>query len=68
MLQADSKPYQVQLFSGVAHGFALRCDLSKPWERKYTKFVNVRADNLPGYAKEQSFKGIVAWFNFWLSK
>lgn len=35
MLIKDKKPYGVQIFSGVAHGFALRCDLEVPYEREY---------------------------------
>ncbi|OBT41463.1 hypothetical protein VE00_08075 [Pseudogymnoascus sp. WSF 3629] len=53
ILQTEKKPYQLQLFSGVQHGFALRGDLENPYER---------------YVKEQSLKGIVEWFDFWLSQ
>jgi len=52
LLQEEGKKYQVQLFQGVAHGFAVRCNLDDPYER---------------YVKEQSYRGIVEWFNFWLS-
>ncbi|QIX01978.1 hypothetical protein AMS68_007495 [Peltaster fructicola] len=45
--------YHVQLFSGVEHGFALRCDLSVPYER---------------WAKEQSLAGIIAWFDLHLGE
>ncbi|KAL1988386.1 hypothetical protein VTN96DRAFT_10069 [Rasamsonia emersonii] len=45
------QPYQINLFSGVVHGFAVRADLSKP-ENKF--------------AKEQAFLQAVAWFNFHL--
>jgi dienelactone hydrolase len=34
MLIEDKKTFQVQLFSGVAHGFALRGDMENPYERK----------------------------------
>ena len=51
MMIEDKKKYQLQLFSGVAHGFALRCNLADPYERE---------------VKEQSLRGIVEWFDFWL--
>ena len=53
ILNAEKKRYQLQLFQGVAHGFAVRCNLDDAYE----KFV-----------KEQSFKGIVDFFDFWLSQ
>lgn len=34
ILIKDKKRYGVQVFSGVAHGFALRCDLDVPYERE----------------------------------
>ncbi|KAJ5444537.1 uncharacterized protein N7458_008409 [Penicillium daleae] len=52
ILQSGRKPYHLQLFSGVEHGFALRGDMKNPYER---------------YVKEQSLQGIVQWFDFWLS-
>jgi len=36
ILDAAYKPYHLQLFSGVQHGFALRCDLNKPYEREWS--------------------------------
>ena len=36
ILDAADMPYHLQLFSGVQHGFALRCDLSKPYEREWS--------------------------------
>ncbi|CAK7200427.1 hypothetical protein SEUCBS139899_003122 [Sporothrix eucalyptigena] len=53
IMVAEKKTFQVQLFSKVIHGFALRCNLNDPYER---------------YVKEQSLKGIAEWCNFWLSK
>jgi dienelactone hydrolase len=41
--------YQINLFGGVQHGFAVRGDLSKPLNK---------------YAKEQAFVQAVAWFNY----
>lgn len=51
MLIEDKKQYHLQVFQGVAHGFALRCDLSKPYER---------------WCKEMSVKGIVDYFDLQL--
>jgi dienelactone hydrolase len=48
-----SVPYQLNLFSDVEHGFAVRCDLSK----KPAKF-----------AKEQAFLQAVAWFDEYLKQ
>ncbi|OAP59512.1 hypothetical protein AYL99_06810 [Fonsecaea erecta] len=53
ILQEDKKPYNLQLFSGVEHGFALRCNLDNPYER---------------YAKEESLRAIAKWFDFWLTQ
>ncbi|KAH9826986.1 Dienelactone hydrolase family [Teratosphaeria destructans] len=53
IMQAEQKRFQVQLFQGVAHGFALRGNPEVPYER---------------YTKEQSVRAIVAWFDFWLSQ
>ncbi|KAJ5671921.1 hypothetical protein N7507_001048 [Penicillium longicatenatum] len=41
-------PHQINLFSEVEHGFAVRCDLSKPRQK---------------FAKEQAFNQAVAWFD-----
>jgi hypothetical protein len=32
-MQAEKKQFQVQLFQGVEHGFALRGDINNPYER-----------------------------------
>ena len=52
MMIEDKKQYQVQLFQGVEHGFALRGNMSNPYER---------------FVKEQSLKSIVDWCDFWLA-
>ncbi|KAG4417087.1 hypothetical protein IFR04_009793 [Cadophora malorum] len=52
ILRAAGHPYQINLFSGVVHGFAVRSDLSKNVER---------------FAKEQAFYQAVAWFDEHLS-
>lgn len=44
-------PYQINLFSDVEHGFAVRCDLSKRRQK---------------FAKEQAFSQAVAWFDQYL--
>lgn len=33
-MQAGKKMYQLQLFSSVEHGFALRGDMKDPYQRK----------------------------------
>jgi dienelactone hydrolase len=48
ILKKNSLPYQINLFSDVEHGFAVRTDVSK----KVAKF-----------AKEQTFLQAVAWFD-----
>lgn len=48
ILQKVGHPYQINLFSGVTHGFAVRCDLS------------IRAHR---WAKEQAFVQAVQWFD-----
>ncbi|PSR78362.1 dienelactone hydrolase [Coniella lustricola] len=52
ILQKVGQPYQINLYSGVVHGFAVRCDISK----KIQKF-----------AKEQAFLQAVAWFDEYLA-
>jgi dienelactone hydrolase len=51
ILKGTGQPYQINLFSGVEHGFAVRADLSK----KHTKF-----------AKEAAFMQAIAWFDEYL--
>ncbi|KAJ5961526.1 hypothetical protein N7501_006467 [Penicillium viridicatum] len=46
-----AQPWQINLFSGVSHGFAVRADLSDPKQK---------------WAKEQAFCQAVAWFNQYL--
>ncbi|KAJ5994254.1 hypothetical protein N7451_009978 [Penicillium sp. IBT 35674x] len=48
ILQQTGLPYQINLFSGVNHGFAVRGDLSK---------------RVVKYAKETAFLQAVQWFN-----
>ncbi|OLN87107.1 Protein AIM2-like protein 6 [Colletotrichum chlorophyti] len=48
ILQKTGLPYQINLFSGVEHGFAVRCDLN---------------DKKQKFAKEQAFYQAVAWFD-----
>ncbi|KAJ6095867.1 hypothetical protein N7486_006613 [Penicillium sp. IBT 16267x] len=43
--------HQINLFSEVEHGFAVRCDISKPRQK---------------FAKEQAFNQAVAWFDHYL--
>lgn len=74
-MMQGKKHFQVQLFSGVEHGFALRGDMDNPYERKSSASdgslrteVWVHRLRVAGYVKEQSLSGIVAWFDFWLSQ
>ncbi|KAL1964139.1 hypothetical protein VTN77DRAFT_7227 [Rasamsonia byssochlamydoides] len=48
LAQKDTIPYQITLFSGTEHGFAVRCDLSASEQR---------------FAKEQAFLQAVRWFD-----
>ena len=51
ILKRTAQPYQVNLYSGVIHGFAVRGDPTKKVER---------------FAKEQAFLQAVQWFDTWL--
>ncbi|KAB5518015.1 dienelactone hydrolase [Coniochaeta sp. 2T2.1] len=51
ILTTGKKRFNLQIFSGVGHGFASRAFLSDPYEK---------------WAKEQSFRSFVAWFDYWL--
>ncbi|KAK0629378.1 Alpha/Beta hydrolase protein [Bombardia bombarda] len=51
ILKETGMPYQIGLYSGVEHGFSVRCDMSKKVER---------------FAKEQAFYQAVTWFDNWL--
>ncbi|KAJ5102885.1 hypothetical protein N7532_003414 [Penicillium argentinense] len=51
ILGKTGQPYQINLFSGVEHGFAVRADITKPIIR---------------FAKEAAFTQAVAWFNQYL--
>lgn len=48
ILKATGQPYQINLYSGVEHGFAVRGDASKKIEK---------------FAKEQAFIQAVTWFD-----
>ncbi|KAK2012115.1 dienelactone hydrolase [Colletotrichum eremochloae] len=48
ILQKTGLPYQINLYSGVQHGFAVRCDLSQKVQK---------------YAKENAFLQAVTWFD-----
>ena len=51
ILKETRQPYQINLFSGVEHGFAVRCDTSVKIQR---------------FAKDQAFLQAVSWFNEYL--
>lgn len=46
MMIEDGKEYNLQLFHGVEHGFALRADLSNPYQGEYHRIANVRAHDI----------------------
>ncbi|KAL3426880.1 dienelactone hydrolase [Phlyctema vagabunda] len=51
ILQETKQPYQINLFSGVSHGFSVRCDTSIPIQK---------------FAKEQAFLQAISWFDQYL--
>jgi len=51
ILRETKQPYQITLYSGVEHGFAVKGDLSKPAVK---------------FGKEQAFLQAVHWFDQWL--
>jgi len=51
ILAASKLPYQINLYSGVSHGFSVRCDTSKKIEK---------------FSKEQAFLQAVSWFDEYL--
>ncbi|EED16216.1 dienelactone hydrolase family protein [Talaromyces stipitatus ATCC 10500] len=53
ILKDTKLPYQINLYSGVVHGFAVRCDLS---------------DKVAKYAKENAFLQAVQWFETYLKE
>ncbi|KAE9371857.1 alpha/beta-hydrolase [Stipitochalara longipes BDJ] len=48
ILAETKQPYQINLYSGVVHGFSVRCDTSKKIEK---------------FSKEQAFLQAVNWFD-----
>lgn len=70
ILAEKKAAYHYQLFSGVVHGFALRADLEIENARGsnelcLVRYLSQKLLNL-GWAKEQSAKGIVGWWNRFL--
>lgn len=51
ILAETKQPYQINLFSGVVHGFSVRCDPSVKHEK---------------FAKEKAFLQAVQWFDEYL--
>jgi len=51
ILIETKQPYQINLYSGVVHGFSVRGDVSKKQEK---------------FAKEQAFLQAITWFNEYL--
>jgi dienelactone hydrolase len=50
-LVETKQPYQINLYSGVVHGFSVRCDPSVKHEK---------------FAKEKAFLQAVQWFDEYL--
>jgi len=48
ILRETKLPYQINLFSGVSHGFSVRCDTSNKTQK---------------FSKEQAFYQAIAWFD-----
>jgi dienelactone hydrolase len=48
ILMETKQPFQINLYSGVSHGFSVRCDTSKKIEK---------------YSKDQAFLQAVTWFD-----
>lgn len=53
IFQKSKIPYQVTLYGGVSHGFAVRANISNPIEK---------------YAKEEAFLQAIRWFDTWIKK
>lgn len=51
ILQKNKIPYQITLYGGVSHGFAVRANLTSKIEK---------------YAKEEAFLQAVRWFDTYL--
>ncbi|KAI1353888.1 dienelactone hydrolase [Xylaria sp. FL0043] len=51
ILKEGGQPYQINLYSGVEHGFSVRSDITKKDQR---------------FAKEQAFFQAVQWFDYFL--
>ncbi|KAH7378976.1 dienelactone hydrolase [Cadophora sp. MPI-SDFR-AT-0126] len=51
ILKKTSQPWQIFFYSGVEHGFAVRCDLNSRVQK---------------FAKEQAFYQAIAWFDHYL--
>lgn len=52
LLKELGHPYQINLYGGVTHGFAIKCDLSKQDQK---------------WAKEEAFMQAVRWFGEFLN-
>ena len=70
ILQERKYRFQVQLFQGVEHGFALRGYVKCDHMSSQTELMTCSDPINPyeRYVKEQSLKGIAEWCEFWLSQ
>ena len=64
ILVANKTGYFIQVFSGVAHGFAIRGNMDVPDERAFFSLHGWfwRLMEHVGWAKEESARGIKEWF------
>lgn len=77
-MQSGKKTYQLQLFSGVEHGFALRGNMDNAYESTVAHAKSYSCGALAirkllltpatGYVKEESLRAIIQWFDFWLAQ
>lgn len=51
ILQKKGVSYETHLYGGTMHGFAVRTDLSVPYQK---------------FAKEGAFNQAIRWFDYWL--
>ncbi|KAI9566328.1 Alpha/Beta hydrolase protein [Boletus coccyginus] len=65
ILVRNKSSYYFQVFSGISHGFAVRCDLNVPHERAShspSRVSALKVSLVSGFAKEESARGIKEWF------
>ncbi len=66
----QKKRFNMQVFSDVGHGFAVSSSQQTCTQTHAKSYIQSRAflsDPYEKWAKEQSFKSFIDWFDFWLS-